>query len=274
MSDPVLPTFFIIGAPKCGTTSLHEYLDVHPGVAMTTEKEPSIFARPDWQDVLGEYAGLFVAHAPVRGESSTVYSSFPFRPWSVTNIRARVPEARFVYLVRDPIKRTLSHYAQNVWQKPRVRPFDELMDDLEDRWNMPVWCSRYGTQLERWIDAFGPDRILVLDSDGLRYDRTATVQRVLGFVGADASFSSPEWEADHNTATQHRAPRRGLGRLGGVGERLTRLPGLEQVLTREIPTPVPTPEQRARLAALLTPEVARLRELTGLDTSKWEVTGD
>jgi hypothetical protein len=272
----LLPTFFIVGAPKCGTTSLHEYLDAHPDVAMTTDKEPSIFGRPDdWEEMLSAYARLFVHDAPIRGESSTSYASYPWRPWSADNIQARVPDARIVYLVRDPIRRTLSHYAMNVWQELPVRPFDELMEDLEDHMNMPVWCSRYGTQIERWLDRFGQERVLVLDSDDLRgAQRTTTIQRVLGFVGADPSFMSPAWDAEHNTATHHRTPRRGVGRLGRVGRGLVATPGIGRLATREIPTPTLSAEQRERLVALLSPDIARFRELTGFDTSKWEVTGD
>jgi hypothetical protein len=148
-AGPVLPTFLIVGAPKAGTTSLHAYLAEHPEIAMTREKEPMCFEPPDWEARLGDYAALFEREAPVRGESSTAYASFPWAPEIPDRVRKVAPGMRIVYLVRDPIPRTLSHYAQNVWDRKPVRPFDELMADLEHPLNMPVWCSRYATQLER-----------------------------------------------------------------------------------------------------------------------------
>lgn len=262
----VLPTFLIIGAPKAGTTSLHTYLAEHPQIAMSSVKEPMCFAGPDWEDRLAHYDNLFTGPAPIRGESSTAYSSYPWAPEVPARVATTVPSARLVYLVRDPIPRTLSHYAQNVWDGKPVKPFDELMEQLDDPWNMPVWCSRYATQLDRWRRHFPEDRILVLDEAELRHDRVSAVQRVLGFLGADATFVSPDWSAEHNAAISHRVPRRGLARLaphrGGEGV-------VGRLVTREVARPVLRPAQRDRLAALLQPEAERLEASTGVQTAGW-----
>ena len=261
-----LPTFFIIGAPKAGTTSLHEYLAEHPEIAMTADKEPSCFETRKWAERLDDYVTQFRAPARERGESSTAYSSFPWQPEIPDRIRATVPEARFIYLLREPIPRMLSHYAQNLWDGKPVRPFDELMEDLEDPWNMPVWCSRYATQLERWIERFGRDRVLVLDQRDLLQDRARTLRRVFEFLEVDASFTSPAWDALHNTARSHRVPTPLAHRLRLAGRHLGPLTPL---LTRAIPLPSLTAEQRSRVEALLAPEVARVRELTGLALDHW-----
>src|SRR3954471_19285474 len=98
-----LPTFFIVGAPKSGTTSLHAYLAEHPGIAMTTVKECMLFAAPQWRERIADYAALFERDAPVRGESSTAYSSYPYAPEVPERVAATVPDARIVYVVRDPL---------------------------------------------------------------------------------------------------------------------------------------------------------------------------
>lgn len=251
-----LPTFLIIGAPKAGTTSLHEYLAAHPQIAMTSNKEPMCFERANWEQAIESYEELFTEDAPIRGESSTAYSSFPWVPEIPDRVRATIPDAKLIYLVRDPIERMRSHYAQNVWDRLPVRPFDELMDDLEHPMNMPVWCSRYATQLERWTDRFGADRVLVLDQHDLLRAREATLARVLAFLGADPGFSSPAWQAEHNRTDVRREPRRGpLGRW----------------LTRAVPKPELTPVQRERLVALLAPEMERFRAMTGLPFDGWSV---
>jgi hypothetical protein len=270
--EALLPTFFVIGAPKAGTTSLHRYLSVHPDIAMTRIKEPLLFTAPDWRERVAQYRELFGSEAPVRGESSTGYSGYPWTPEIPDRIRSAVPDARIVYVVRDPVPRTLSHYAQNVWDGKQVRPFDELMRDLEHPMNMPVWCSRYATQLERWLSRFGPDRVLVVDGLDLHRlaQRRATVQRIATFVGADGAFSSPEWDAVHNVTAEHRAPTRLAHRLGPTGSRAMQGP-LRRLLTRPAPVPTLTPAQRTRLEALLAPEAARLREMTGLALSHWGI---
>lgn len=275
LNSSVLPNFFVIGAAKAGTTSLHRYLSMHPQIAMTSVKEPMCYAGPRWQDQIRSYAELFPRQAPLRGEASTAYSAFPWEPEIVDRIHATVPEARMVYLVRDPIPRTVAHYAQNVWDNKPVRPFDELMRDLDDPMNMPVWCSRYATQLQHWTDRFGADRVLVLDTRTLNEDRTATVRRVLEFLGADTSFASATWQETHNAGREHRVERlsasRWLDRMGPLGTAVRRMRPLRSLLTRPMRLPELTAVQRKRLENLLAPEAQQLRELTGLALAGWSV---
>lgn len=264
-----LPTFFVIGAPKSGTTSLHSYLAEHPAIAMSTNKEPMCFVGDDWRQRLHRYETLFEHSADVRGESSTAYTSFPFAPEVPERVAATVPDARLIYVVRDPVPRTLAHYAQNVFDGFAERPFDELMDALEDPGNMPVWCSRYATQLERWRAHFPADRILVLDQVALLADRTSTLQRVLAFLGVDAGFSSSAWNLQHNTSPSHLRPTSIARKLGPRAERAARAGRFRGLLSTPIPKPVLRDDQRTRLEALLRPEADRLRTLTGLAFADW-----
>lgn len=235
---------------------------------MTSVKEPMCFVGPEWRARLAEYGDLFDRPAPVRGEASTAYAAYPWEPEIPDRIAGTVPDARAVYLVRDPVDRALSHYAQMVWDHMPVRPFDELMRDLEDPMNMPVWCSRYATQLERWQARVGPDRVLVVDQRDLRLDTAATVHRVLRFLGATDDFESPDWSRRHNRAEDHRRPTALARRLG---PRAQRLRPLRPLLERPVPFPRPTRAQRARLTALLRPEAQRLREMTGAAFADWSV---
>lgn len=266
-----LPTFFVIGASKAGTTSLHEYLAVHPEIAMTRNKEPMCFEPPHWVDRMAEYRELFPHLAEVRGESSTAYSAYPWVPEIPDRVRATVPDARIIYIVRDPIQRTISHYAQNVWDQLPVRPFDDLMDDLEHPMNMPVWASRYATQYERWAERFGAERILVLDHRKLLTDRAGTMRQVFAFLEVDPYFTSPAWDAEHNTAVSHRVPTDFAKRLGRTGVAGLRVPALRRLLTREVAKPQLTAQQRERLVALLRAEADRLRGMTGLALDHWSL---
>src|SRR5688500_19663917 len=77
-----LPNLLIIGAMKCGTTSLHHYLDLHPDISMSDPKEVRFFDDPAWEERIDWYRGHFDPNAPVTGESSVYYSAYPWIPTS------------------------------------------------------------------------------------------------------------------------------------------------------------------------------------------------
>src|ERR1700735_4448473 len=110
----MLPNLIIIGAPKAGTTSLHRYLDLHPDVAMTTEKELRYFWRADWRDRLPWYEAQFEFEGKPRGRGGAppAYPAYPRRDNAPRRMHELVPEVKLIYLVRDPIERLVSHWAQ------------------------------------------------------------------------------------------------------------------------------------------------------------------
>ena len=106
-----LPTFLVIGAPKAGTTSLHDHLRGHPDVFMPTRKEPDFFFRDAaWREGIASYARLFRRAGSVTavGETSTSYSRYPHVPDVPERIALVVPDARLIYLVRHPVERMVS----------------------------------------------------------------------------------------------------------------------------------------------------------------------
>jgi hypothetical protein len=267
---PTLPTFFIIGAAKAGTTSLHAYLSGHPEIAMTTVKEPGIFEPDRWRERLPQYAALFPRAAAVRGESSTAYSGYPYAPWVPEAVRSVVPDARIIYLVRDPIERSIAHYVQHRYAGQRLPPFGELIADVDNPLNSVLWCSRYATQLARWSDWFAADRIRVLDQRMLLSDRSAVVTEVLQFLGVSSDVSQLDLATEHNPTAAHRELRPRVRDRRGSG-RLASWPVTRQLVTRPVPRPVVTTADRAHLADLFGPEAAEFRKLTGLAFSDWSV---
>src|SRR5262245_27376624 len=136
-----LPTFFIIGAPKAGTTSLHHYLDGHPRIQMSSVKEPRFFSvpasgipePPDTVNCRDEYEKLFDPAVAVRGESSTDYATHPRHQGAPERIRELVPDARFVYMVRDPVERSVSHYRMAAAMLGERRPLQQALgEDLSE----------------------------------------------------------------------------------------------------------------------------------------------
>jgi hypothetical protein len=214
-----LPNLLVIGGLKCGTTSLHHYLNLHPEIGMSRPKELNFFVEElNWELGRDWYASHFTAAAPVRGESSPHYTNLPRFEGVSARIRETLGTAvRLVYMVRDPIDRMLSHYLHNVGGGYETRPMEDVLADPDSAY---VARSRYAMQLEPYLDEFGPDRIAIVAREELKDDRAATMRRVFGFVGVDASFSSDEFEREWETGS---AKSTGGFRLM---DRAVRMPGL------------------------------------------------
>lgn len=283
-----LPTFFIIGAAKAGTTSLHMYLDQHPQIQMSATKEPHFFAgpengipyRPPRIARLVDYEELFDRSYPVRGEASPSYSNHPRRAGVPERIRALVPDARFVYLVRDPVARTVSHYHDAVAIGRERRSLRGALADLGDR-SVPLLShGMYASQLERYLRTFPQHRVMVVDHADLRDGRRALLREIFAFLGVEESFDCRGFDevrhesagrrvypaAYRHLAERHLSPAarwlpstlRGAMRAG-LERRL--FPTLEPAALEE--------DLRERLGELFGEEARRLRALTGQDFASW-----
>jgi hypothetical protein len=213
-----LPTFAVIGGLKCGTTSLHHYLDLHPEVTMSRPKELNFFvAELNWPLGADWYSAHFDPTSAARGESSPHYTNRPRFEGAAGRMREVAPDLRLVYMVRDPIDRMLSHYIHNVSGGYDDRPLDEaLTDERSAYWQR----SRYAFQLEPYLDAFGPDSIAIVSSEELLDERDETMRLLYGFLGVDPDFSSPQFDREWET---------GSGKGSGsfrLMDRAVRLPGL------------------------------------------------
>jgi hypothetical protein len=279
---PALPNLVVIGATKAGTTALHAYLSLHPEIQMAAEKPLNFFLADHSEAGLDEYASFFDADAPVRGESSPRYSYAPHLPGVPQRIRATIPEARLIYLVRDPVERALSDYVHTsaLWEEP---PLERAFAHSEHPYHPYTAPGRYASQLELYLDAFAHEQILVLDQAELLADSRGSIQTVFRFLGVDEGFESPRFGERVNPAESRRRMT-GLGRwLRGspLVDVLGHLPGRprEAVLgwARRLtsrgasPSPQPSVELRQRLRATFAEDAARLRELTGLELASWQV---
>jgi len=285
----VLPNFFVIGAGQSGTTSLHHYLGLHPEVHVSDPKEPNFFCREEdgpWPfGRIGDrarYEALFETDARLRGDISPSYSQHPLRPGVPERIHELVPEARFIYLVRDPIERIVAHYVHDVSSLGERRPLPEALGDPSHPLNPYVAGSSYASQAERYTQTFPADRLLVVDSDELRRHRGPALREVFAFLGADPSFTSPGFDEELNVGSDKRAYSRRYARLrdSRLGDIWRRLPaaareplsGLARRATAPaVERPALDPTLRERLAARLRPEAERLRRLTGQRFESWSV---
>ncbi|HEY1449592.1 MAG TPA: sulfotransferase [Solirubrobacteraceae bacterium] len=286
-----LPTFVVIGALKCGTTSLQHYLVQHPEVQMPARKETNFFSgEPEGAPYakghkrvasLREYEALFDPAASARGEASPNYTAHPVRRDTAKRMWEAVPEARLVYLVRDPVQRTLSHFHHRVSVEAERRPLREAFADLSDTRSIYTCASRYAMQLEQYLSYFPQEQLLVVDQADLRSNRAQTLAEIFAFLSVDHSFNSERFEEEVNTGRERRtyssfvvwvrrAQATPLQRLPrGLRVRMRRLG--EVVTSRPLPPPQADAELLARLRELYAPEAARLRTITGKTFPTWSV---
>ena len=283
----MLPNLIIIGAGKSGTTSLHYYLDQHPEIAMSPRKEAHFFGRDDWESRIPWYETLFQVEAPVRGEASPSYSVYPHKGDVPGRIRKLIPDAKLIYLVRDPIARLPAHYAQQVLVGREQRSFEqalaESLRDGDDPANPYLAASSYGTQLDRYLDKFPADQLLVIDQAEMAVDRLGTLQGVFRFLGVDDGFTTPRFE-------EVVYPQKDQVRFNRFGKKLeqsrlrhavrARVPRklrrpvtrpMMMLLGRRVQRPSYTPELESELRERLGPEVERLRELAGEPFARWSL---
>lgn len=176
------PHFVIIGAMKCATSTLHDQLGRQPGVFMSEPKEPNFFSDDEqWARGLGWYRSLF-ASAPegaVCGESSTHYTKLPTHPLAAERLAAHMPEARLIYVMRDPVDRIVSQYIHE-WSVRKVTcPIDEAVRTHPAL----IDYSRYAMQLGPWLDRFGPSRVLPVFFERLTASPQSEFDRVCRFIG-------------------------------------------------------------------------------------------
>jgi hypothetical protein len=271
-----LPTFVTIGAMKCGTTSLHRYLAAHPDFSMSSKKEPNFFLQgKNWSMGFDWYRSLYDLSKPHRGESSVNYTKFPAFPDAPAKMAECIPDAKLVFVARDPIDRIRSHHAHQISAMNVRRDLD-----LErDKWLVDYYitCSRYAMQISRFLEFFPRDHLHVVCSTALRNDTARAVSEVITFLGADAT-RLPEGVCD---ARYHESDEKyfptSLGRLVTLlphGKRLVRSRSLGP-LSRLFRTPAAKIEFSESvtdyLRDQLAEDAAEFRTLSGRDFAHWSV---
>jgi hypothetical protein len=205
------PDFFIVGAPRSGTSSLYNYLIQHPGVFMPELKEPHFFYNREspGAPVLGAkdleaYLSLFgdVPEEEQTGEAST---SYLWLANAAREIRELQPEAKVMMVLRNPVDRAYSHYWYQVRRGgEKARSFEEALADEPKRIRRGTWhgfyyvdCGRYGEQVSRYLEVFGREAVRVYLLEDLRRDARGVYRDAFGFLGVDPD-ASVEMERVYN----------------------------------------------------------------------------
>jgi len=200
-----IPNFFVLGAGRCGSTTLYSMLRQHPQIFMPKLKEPSFFCS--YFQVVKDPISYFNLFTPTEeqfaiGEASHVYLS---NPGSAKVIHALIPSAKFILIFRNPTERAYSlyHWARKGKHEP-LGSFEEAIEAEEQRyssaeffqncshyfWNfMYVRSSYFHLQWERYLRFYAPRQFFPLSLNELVSDPLHWIQRIYDFLGVDRSFA-------------------------------------------------------------------------------------
>lgn len=277
-----LPNLLIIGAQKSGTTSLHTYLSYHPEIFMSKRKELEFFAGDNQHQDVDWYRSHFRTDKAVRGESSMIYTQCTLNPSVPGKIHNLIPDAKLIYILRDPIDRILSQYSHFVADDREGMPFDQAVFD--DRRHGYIVRSLYYTQLCFYLQYFSKEQILIFSTESMEANKRETLSKVFRFLGVDDTFYTPLFERRLNVTARKRVKNK-------LGKSISKLPIMQKFydlspklgipfsprqhwpwpLSSPVTKPVLTPEQRRRLIAEILPDIEKLRELTGQAFSEWSI---
>jgi len=196
------PNFFIVGAPKCGTTALYSYLQTHSNIFMPRRKEPHFFLEdlPGYREpmTLDAYLELFSRSLPQQtaiGEATPLYL---FSSVAIARIHDFDPQARIIAMLRNPVEMVRSFHRQMVYnceedekdlqrawrlQEPRRRgehlpaisPYPQFLQYAE--------VARLGMQVERLLGIFPRDQVKVVLFDDFKRDPRSVYEEILDFLG-------------------------------------------------------------------------------------------
>jgi len=218
-----LPDFLIIGAQRCGTTSLYRYLEKHPQVIGAAPSKGVHYFDVHHERSLRWYRAHFptrrrrerVVKRAVTGEASPYYV---FHPHGPDRVRAAVPNVRLILMVRDPVVRAFSQYQQEyargfedaeTFERALELELGRLAGERERMLADPGYDSRamqhhayvargeYAPQLEAWRSRFDPDQLHVIQAEEFFAEPAAVYGRVLEFLGLDMPARPPQFKA-HN----------------------------------------------------------------------------
>jgi len=215
-TDRPPPDFVIVGAQRCGTTSLFRALAKHPAMMSNVLDAKGVhYFDTDFDRGLPWYLSHFpsrsdrdehaakVGQPPVVGEASPYYL---FHPAGAERMARTIPDTRLVVLLRNPIKRAISHHLHMVWEgHEKVEDIDKALDLEATRLSGieqqlladPSMVSRdhqhysymarghYAEQLERLFAHFDRDKVLVMATETLTGDSQASMERIQHFLGLE-----------------------------------------------------------------------------------------
>lgn len=181
---------------KSGTSSLYQYLNLHPEILMSSKKETDFFIEEkNFDKGFNWYKSLFDLNSEIVGEASPNYTKRHLFEGVPSRIFDANPDIKLIYLVRDPYERIISHYIHNY---SNGRESDAFFKAIQTERNY-ILTSRYYYQLEPYISKFKEKNILVVKAEKLFNETDEVLGKVFKFLNVDDTFSHPDFSKKHRS---------------------------------------------------------------------------
>ena len=274
-----LPNFLVIGAMKCATSSLALYLSRHPDIFIAYRKEVNFFSSDhNWKKGLNWYRSHFPSSAKTRGDVSPSYSHLTKFPNASERIYQTIPNAKLIYILREPVSRSISNYIHEYAGNKEDRPIEEALRVHEN--NAYLKRSQYSKQLEPYLRYFSLENILILTAEELKGDCQETLKKAFSFLEVDPNYQDKLFQIQiHRSSMKRRKTRLGVSVSKYLPPKIFRkIPSfigyplqlaLYWPLSRKVEPPQLTAEHREELEAYFSADVKRLKKLTGQSFNLW-----
>ncbi|MEL6554673.1 MAG: sulfotransferase [Cyanobacteria bacterium J06621_11] len=298
------PSFFIVGAPKCGTTALCKYLAQHPEVFISTPKElyyfDTDFKTKKSADSLPAYLEKFTeGEGKICGEGST---SYLYSKAAAENIHRFNPNAKIIIMLRNPVTVMQSFHSQLLFNgsSETIQDFAEaiaLEPERKQGKHIPHRCIvpemllyrevvSFSAQVKRYLELFGKEQVKVIVFDDFKKDTPTAYKEVLEFIGADPTFTTSFVRINANKKARSPFLQTLLkyppAKVLEMGKYLLPIPrtwrryllesvktSLKQLNTQKGARPPISTQLRQQLTTEFTPEVKKLEEIIGQDLQAW-----
>ena len=304
MIQIVMPNFFIVGAPKCATSSMAAYLGQHPDIYMSQEKEPHFFMSEGgtldsfsgntnywWSSRIlnrTDYEKLFsgVKNETAIGEASTWYL---FLPKCAERIKSEIPDAKIIIFLRNPVDRAFSDFKHSLkFNLENITDFNEAVRIDDDRIRKNdihaqyyIQLGMYYSQVKRYFDVFGRQQVRVYLYDDIMTKLDVIIKNIFTFLEVSENFNVDTHE--RHMVSQLPVGKLGYNRIGQilknnlVGKKVIKTifpPFVYKYIKNQIDqktqiTPIMTAATRTELIAIYKEDLVKLQQLIDKDLSGW-----
>ncbi|NNC95215.1 MAG: sulfotransferase [Chitinophagales bacterium] len=299
-NDYNLPDFFIVGAPKCGTSAVASYLREHPDIFMPYRKELHHFATDLYKSDSRQFdKSFFYSFFEEAKNEQIVGDASVFHLYSKTaaiNIKQFNPEAKILMFLRNPTDMLYSYHSQLTYNGDENLPdFEEAIKAEEDRkkgiripsdvkFPSMLYYSdvvRFTEQIKRYYDVFPKEQIKIIIFDDFKSNTNSVYAEILRFLNVDNSFNPDFKVINPNKVSRSPILRRiygkkpafieQIGRLVLPSKKLRRklLQKVKSANTKHVARPKLQADTKAELILKFKPEVQKLEDLIERDLSSW-----
>ncbi len=287
-----VPNLFIIGAPKCGTTSLFWYLGEHPDIFVPNNKEPNFFIYDSLvKNVahttklrravksLDDYLNLYIeAHNEKYVMDGSIFTYF-FED-GLKKLKALSPDYKAVFLLRNPVERFISHYKMCVNLGEIKKPIDVFMDDPFAGMGVNMLeLGLYSREIKKTYEILKPERIHIILLDDMKKDVEKVLMALYDFLGIERALPANKEKVflrspgvARNAKIRNIYIKSGFFRILKRVFRKTPLYKLKKLINRRLYRDMPIPtEVKQKLHAYYEKDIAELEKMLGRDLGIWRI---